>query len=169
MNTIKHLMQYQTVLVDPKPTSFWGSLYRPAMRGRFQNYEAEIGVINHENSSELFFRILLQNPIKVPLFLLDKCPLDSTHRVNLCFGKWLTIFGFIGPLGVNKTIDSLGEQNVRENFRELVETAQKLERGEIVLGDIIAVQKQDITKAILIVIPVSIIVVMVIYWFLMRT
>lgn len=155
MSAIKYLMQYQSVLTDPKPNSFLMSI-----KGRFHNYVAEFGIVEKEDSKELFCRILLQNPPKVPLFLWDKFSLDGT--VNLCKRKWLTIYEPIRGK-INLIADSLSEQDIREDFRRLVDTAQKIERREIVIDSIIAYEKQNMGKGIMILILVSLIAAIIIY------
>jgi|GEM_PF-3224601 len=177
MKITKHLMKYSSVLTDAQKTSFWRTLMgRSSIKGRFQDYDAEMGVMPDQTCSrnvsyKIFFRVLLKKRFKLPFFMLGECPLSSYSRVSICDEQWLRTYqGVALPHilfysgDIVKAIDDLGEACVRENFAMLVDTARKLENGEIDLSGVIAKTKKETVQLFAIIIPAGILVVAIMYW-----
>jgi len=182
MRVTKYLMKYSTILTEARESSFF--LQHPAIKGYFQEYDAEIGVRLYFSDSDqpvykIFSRILLKKKFKIPLYLWSDVSVfsskdSSCDRVSLCYGKWLTVFrGVYMPdifyvRNIKKAIDDLDENSLKEDFKMLAEIAHKLESGEIELSEMIAKEKKEIIRVALIVIPIAVIVVGIMYWWFVR-
>ena len=137
MSRIRELEKFKTVLENPRRSSFFMSIIRPSIVGQFKGYSAEFGVRNSPGEEGIvFYSVLLKKKLKLSPALFGYA---LSHGMGIYNNKCLAMSYCVNReiLGVKKYLDKQTVESVKQKFDKLVEAAQKIERGEIDLKNVV--------------------------------
>lgn len=155
MHLREHLMRLQSVLTEVTPLSVQSSFFSDLfLSGRFAGLETRFGVRKAAGyHAEIFFKIRVNCPQNLPLWLQDYCPLRfhegsafSSTDLRIEGGQWLTERVRYAK-GNEAFFEVQTEESIRERLTKLYQLACGIETGEFSLKNSTdALQRKNIIR-----------------------
>ena len=147
---MKSLNLHKAAFDQVKPHFSLLSIFQPKICGKIDGYNVEMALIWEERSKALIYRVLLENPVKVPWFFWDKLLLSNAGygELEIQKGKWLTQYACYGETmrQISKQLESKTTEIIKASFRHLITLARKIDSGEMPLDTKIKKQTERFYK-----------------------
>jgi hypothetical protein len=128
---LNKLLEHKNILNEPAASWIAAFVGAPTVKGKFENYVVEYGVFidagRHLSSFYLCYTVQLNQPVKVPWYLRDKCGIADYSDMTLHSGKRLTQRCRVDDLG--KALNLETDATIKDKLQRVLGVARRIEQG----------------------------------------